>query len=104
MELGIRNLEGGGGKGKRSNSVYEIVVRSKEGGAIYIYMSVYGDVMQGKRLVAVFEGDRKYFGLCVGVRLWWGLKICGLAAVSLLHCADTGKLVRVASCRRCQAY
>ena len=72
MELGIRNQERGGGwKGKRSNSVYEIVVRSREGGAVYIYRSVYGDVIQGKRLVAVFEDDRRYFRLlelgCGGV-------------------------------------
>ena len=39
-------------------------MRFREGGrgSIYIYRSGYGDVMQGKRLVAVFEDDRKYFG------------------------------------------
>ena len=62
----------GGGKGRRSSSVYEIVVRSREGGAVYIYCrSVNGDAMQGKRLMSVFEDDRKYFGLlgldCGGV-------------------------------------
>ena len=47
-------------------------MRSREGGAVYIYCrSVYGDAMQGKRLMLVFEDERKYFGLlgldCGGV-------------------------------------
>ena len=46
MELGIKNLERGGGregKGKMSNSVYEIVVRSRKGGMAgkYIYIGVF---------------------------------------------------------------
>ena len=58
-------------EGEGSNNVNEIVVRSRDGGAVDIYRSVYGDAMQRKRLMVVFEDDRKYFGLlrlgCCGV-------------------------------------
>ena len=77
MELGIWDLErGGGGKGKERGATVSMRLLCAPGrkggrGSIYIYRRIYGDVMQGKRLVAVFEDDRKYFGFlglgCGGV-------------------------------------
>ena len=37
----------------------------------------------------------------VGVKLCWGLQICGLVVALQLSCADSWKLVRVASDRHC---